>query len=114
MIYHEELIVSGASGTVYSTRPAVGFLEYIKVVYTNGAAGSDVTITDEDETTALMTLANNNTGKSSPVLVQAMGTTGAAIAATYSRIPLTSRIKMVVADETANSVVTVDVWWSDV
>jgi len=114
MIYHEQLTVSGVSGTVYSTRPAVGFLEYIKVLYTNGDAGGDVTITDDEEGTALLTLANNNTDKASPILVQVMGTTGSAIAATYSRIPLTSRIKMVVAQEAANSTVVADVWWSDV
>lgn len=112
MIGHETITVSGASGTAYSDTPTIGLLEYIQVTYTNGAATGDVTVTDDSATTSLLTLTDNNTNVSAPVRKQAISTANAAITGIYERIPLTSRIKVVVAQENANSVVQVDVWYT--
>lgn len=111
MIGHETIIVSGASGTAYSDGPVMGLLEYIQVTYTNAAATGDVTITDDEATTSLLTLTDNTTNVSAPVRKQAITTANSAITGVYERIPLTSRIKVVVAQENANSTVQVDVWY---
>jgi hypothetical protein len=44
---------------------------------------------------------------------QVIGIAGADIANVYGKMPVVSRFKVVVADEAANSVVKVELWWSD-
>ena len=113
MLNHETVTIAGASGTAYTDRPATGYLEYISVTYTNGAIAGDVTITDEAEGTALLTLTDNNTDFGAPIRVQVTGITGSTIAANYARIPVTGRIKVVTAQEAANTTVVVVLYWSD-
>lgn len=112
MIYHEQLTVTGTGGTVYTTQALAGLIERIKVKYTNGDAGGDVTITDDETAAAVLTLTNGNTDKDGPLQVAVMGNTGAAIANVYAKLAVAGRLKCVVADEAANSTVTIDVWWS--
>lgn len=112
MIKKETITITGASGTGYSDSPVDGLLEYIKVTYTNGAATGDVTITDEVSGLALLTLTDNTTNFSALVRGQASGITGSALTGVYDRLPISSRVKVVVAQENANTTVQVDVWYS--
>jgi hypothetical protein len=112
MMNYDSVTISGVSGTAYS-KTAVGHLEWIKVTYTNGDAGGDVVVSDDQTTLVYLTLTNNNANKSGPLEAQVIGITGADIANVYGKMPVVSRFKVAVAEEAANSVVKVELWWSD-
>lgn len=112
MMSYDSVTIAGVSGTDY-TKTAVGVLEYLKVTYTNGDAGGDVVISDDQTGLVYMTLTNNNTNKAGTVQAQVIGVTGADLAGVYGKLPVVSRFKVVVAQEAANSSVKVEFWWSD-
>lgn len=113
MLRKTTITVTGTGGTTYSG-PVNGLVEYILVDFTNGnAATGSVVITDEEKGVAVLTLSATATDFSQPVRRQAYDNSGSAITGEYSKIPVSSRFKLVVSGEDANSEVAVTLWWSE-
>lgn len=113
MLRHKQVSVTGASGAVDIT-PAHGFLEAVKVAYTNGQAGGDLTITDPQTGDTYLTRTNSNTDlAATPVRKQAVDAAGSAITGIYERIPVTSGFTVTSAQQASNTTVVVDIWWQE-
>lgn len=110
MLRRKSVTISGAGSTV-SIGPIQGLLEHIRVAYTNGQATGDLTITDASNGVSILALVNHNTNVNFAVRKQAVDTAGTAITGEYARIPVSGELQIVTAQQAANTVVTVDVWW---
>lgn len=112
MIYRKVVDCSGASGTAYSSLSIPnGLVEYLKVTYTNGNAGTgDITISDETDDVTIWSETNGATDVDNPIRKQALDPSGNY--KDYERIPITDRIKVVWAGHNANTSIEVVVWYS--
>lgn len=110
MISYESISIAGVSGTAYS-KTAVGTLEYIQVTYTNGDAGGDVVVSDDQTGLVFMTLTDKNATVAGCPKGPVTDLVGVVIADEYVKLPVVSRFKVAVAQEAANSVVNVELWW---
>lgn len=110
MIERVVLSLTGTSGTTYSTSSVEGTVEYVKVAYTNGQVGGDLTVTDEESGQELLAITDSNTAFEGPLLDAAVGANGAAIANEYRSPVISGRVKAVHAQQAANTVVTLTLW----
>ena len=113
MLIRQTITCSAAAGTAYSA-PFQGLIEAIKVDYTSGDAGGDLTVTDDEQGTAIMTLTSNATDKAGPLRAQTIGITGANITDLYGRIPVSGRVKAVWADHAAGTTIVITLWIEEV
>lgn len=111
MLRHKQVAISGASGT--ASVAIQGMIEYVKIAYTNGQAGGDLAIADSQFGQSLLTLTNHNTNFDAAIRKQAVDTAGAAITGEYSRLPVAGEIAITTAQQASNTVVTVDIWWTE-
>lgn len=111
MLRHKQVAISGASGN--ASVAIQGFVEYIKIAYTNGQVGGDLTIVDAQAGQSILSLTNHNTNFDAAIRKQVVDTAGAAITGEYSRIPVAGEVTITTAQQASNTVVTVDIWWSE-
>lgn len=113
MLRHKQVSISGAAGTA-DVAPAHGLLEAVKVTYTNGQSGGDLTITDPQTGDSYFTRTNSNTNlAATPVRKQAVDPSGSAITGIYECVPVTSGFTVTTAEQASNTVVVVDIWWRE-
>lgn len=110
MIRYKQLVVSGAAG-IAQYIPAYGWLDFVRVTYTNGQAGGDLTLTDVQTGISLLALTNHNTSFAAAVRKQAVDQAGSAITGEYERVPFSGGLQLETAQQASNTVVTVDIWW---
>ena len=103
---------SGAA-TVYSPTPVDGFLAAIRVqIGTLAAGATDLTITDDATGMALLTITDIAANTDYYPRGAAVSPANAAITNSFVPIPLTGKVKVVVAQGGAAATGTVHIWWT--
>lgn len=110
MISYDTITLTGVTDTDYS-KTAVGVLKYLKVTYTNGDAGGDVVISDDQTGLVFVTLTNKNAAVAGNVQAAVVDVSGVAIANVYTDLPVVSRFKAVSAEQAANTSILIQLWW---
>lgn len=102
------------AATVYSPRPVAGELLAFRVTIGTLAAGAvDLTITDDATGFALLTISNLAASTDYYPRGAAVNPANAAITNSFVPIPLTGKVKCVVAQGGASATGTLHIWWRE-
>jgi len=104
-------VSAGGAATVYSTKPLDGTLQMIRVVIGTLAAGAvDLTFTDDVTGQALLTITNLAGTTDYYPRGAAVNPANTAITNSFVEIPITGRVKIVVAQGGVSTSGTAYVW----
>lgn len=110
MMHYDTITLTGTADTDYS-KTAVGTLRYMKLTYTNGDAGGDVVVSDDQTGLVYTTLTDKNAAVAGCPKAPVLDLVGVAIANVYVDMPVVSRFKAVSAQQAANTSILIQVWW---
>ena len=109
MLRYTTLTLSGVAGAQDTGQPYFGYLNYIRVAYTNGNALGTLVVTDKATGLTLLDT-SAATAVEGPVRQDAIDADGAAISGVAAPIPVIGYITATWAAHNSNTEITLELW----